>query len=188
MAFSIRVSTLALTAMMTATMTVGAAVSALAQDLPQIRDTRTGKMWTPDMVSVDDPRNGPLSPETDNAFNPREQHVKVEGIVVQHPHANLMGAVPITAGPSVPIAVIDTPSLQVIPGRHWLGILYLTNNSASTVDAVVSCRFSNHGQPVEETRIVIPPAGPGERLGMPVRGPRYDIFVDGLMCRLLTPA
>jgi len=169
-----------------AILALGATV-AVAQGLPQLRDSRTGKVWTPEIVEE---ASVPTSPNAyvNRAFDPRAQNVVVEGLVVQHPRANLMGTVPIMAGPSVPIATIDAPSLQVIPGQHWLSILYLTNNSAATINAVVGCYFTNGGQRVEETRVVIPPAGPGERLGVPVRGPRYDIFVDRVTCELMSPA
>ena len=176
-----------------ATSTLGAifalgAVGAIAQDLPQFRDSRTGKVWSPEIVNEE--ASAPTSPDAyvNRAFDPRSQNAVVEGLVVQHPRANLMGVVPITAGPSVPIAVLDAPSLQVIPGRHWLSIVYVTNNSAATINPVVGCHFTNGGQRVEETRVVIPPAGPGERLGVPVRGPRYDIFVDRVTCELMSPA
>src|SRR5476651_1646978 len=176
-----------------ATSTLGAilalgAVAAIAQDLPQFRDNRTGKLWTPEIVNEE--ASAPTSPNAyvNRAFDPRAQNVMVEGVVVQHPRANLMGIVPITAGPSVPIATLDAPSLQVIPGRHWLSIVYVTNNSGATIEPVVACHFANNGQKVEETRVVIPPAGPGERLGVPVHGPRYDIFVDRVTCELMSPA
>jgi hypothetical protein len=167
-------------------LTLGA-VSALAQDVPQFRDSRTGQMWTPEINSEE--AYAPSSDASVNrAFDPRDQNVKVQGVVVEHPHAHLMGIVPITAGPTVPIAVLDAPSLQVIPGQHWLSIIYVTNNSATTVNATVACHFSNHGHRVEDAHIIVPPAGPGERLGLPVRGPRYDIFVDRVTCELLSPA
>jgi hypothetical protein len=170
--------------------TLGAIVAlgvagAVAQDMPQVRDNRTGKVWTPEVVNEEAP-SGPSS-YADKAFDPRAQDVKVQGVVVQHPRANLMGTVPVTAGPTVPLVTLDTPSLQVVPGRHWLSILYVTNNSGSTVNAVVGCHFTNHGRQVEDTRIVVPTAGPGERLGVPVRGPRYDIFVDRVTCELIAP-
>lgn len=158
---------------------------ATAQDLPQYRDSRTGNVWTPQWVNED--ASAPSSASVNRAFNPNAQNVQVEGIVVQHPRAHLLGTVPITAGPTVPVATLDAPSLQVVPGRNWLSILYLTNNSSATVDAVVACHFTNGGRKVEDTRIVIPPAGPGERLGVAVRGPRYDIFVDRVTCQLIAP-
>ncbi len=161
------------------------ATAALAQNMPQVRDSRTGKVWMPEPVSVEAPAAS--SSYADKAFDPHAQNVKVEGIVVQHPRANLMGTVPITAGPTVPLVSLDTPSLQVVPGQHWLSILYVTNNSGGSVNAVVACHFSNHGRDVEDTRIVVPTAGPGERLGVPVRGPRYDVFVDRVSCQLMTP-
>ena len=128
-----------------------------------------------------------MDPAVDNAFDPRSQIAMVPGVVVQRPRANLMGVVPITAGPTVPLITLDAPSLQAIPGQHWLAILYVTNNSANTVDAVVDCRFANGGQKVQDARVLVPPAGPGERLGVPVRGPRTDLFVDRVTCQLRSP-
>lgn len=169
--------------------------AALAQDLPQYRDSRTGTLWTPVLNEQSEQQPPPPpqqvyvpDPSVDRAFDPRSQNARVPGVVVQHPRANLMGTVPITAGPSVPLMTMDLPSLQVIPQRHWLTILYVTNNSATTIDAVVGCRFTNQGRTVETTRVIVPPAGPGERLGLPVRGPQYNIFVDQVSCQLLSPA
>jgi len=51
-------------------------------------------------------------------------------------------------------------------GAHWLAILYLTNNSANTVDAVVDCHFTNQGAKVEDVRLLVPRQS-GERLGVP---------------------
>jgi len=166
---------------------LGVAVSVLAANGPPVTDTRTGKVWTPEIIPADDPRNGPLDPAVDKAFDPHNQIAMVPGTVLQRPRANLMGVVPITAGPTVPLVTLDAPSLQAIPGQHWLAILYVTNNSANTVDAVVDCRFTNSGQKVEDARLLVPPAGPGERLGVPVRGPRTDLFVDRVTCQLMSP-
>src|SRR5690349_18200565 len=96
--------------------------AALAQSMPQVRDSRTGKVWVPEPVKVEQAPAAPSS-YADRAFDPHAQNVKVEGVVVQHPSANLMGTVPITAGPTVPLVTLDAPSLQVIPGQHWLSIL-----------------------------------------------------------------
>jgi hypothetical protein len=161
------------------------ASAAAAQDMPQYRDSRTGKVWVP---VLNEQEEASLSDNSVNrAFDPSNQRIRVQGVVVQHPRANLMGTVPITAGPTVPLATLDAPSLQVIPARHWVTILYVTNNSGSTIDAVIGCHFTNQGRPVEDTRVMVPPAGPGERLGMAVRGPRYDVFVDQVTCQLLSP-
>jgi hypothetical protein len=88
----------------------------------------------------------------------------------------------------VPVVTLDAPSLQVMPAQYWLSILYLTNNSANTVKAVVGCHFNNGGRMVEDVRVVLPSAGPGERLGVPVRGPRYDVFVDHVSCSVISPS
>jgi hypothetical protein len=51
-----------------------------------------------------------------------------------------MGSVPITAGPTMPIATIDDASLSVIPGQRWRVVLYLNNNSAGTINPAIDCR------------------------------------------------
>lgn len=155
--------------------------SAWAQ-APQYRDERTGRVWSP---VDDDPQTATAYP--DAAFDPTEQVTRIPGVVVQKPRARLLGHVPIAAGPGVPLVTLDAPSLEALPGRHWQMILYLSNNSDTTVDAVVSCRFTNGGRTVEHTRVLIPPAGPGERIGMAVRGPRTDLFVDQGRCEVVSP-
>src|SRR5213078_4851032 len=169
------------------------AASAFAQNiaarpgLGQLTDTRTGKVWTPSWESEDayqptDP-NHPVNRE----FNPRNQTASVPGMLVQRPRANLMGTVPMAAGPTVPIMMIDAPSLQAVPGQRWISILYVTNNSPTSIDPIVDCHFTNHGQKVESIRVYVPTAGPGERLGMAVRGPRVDMFVDKVVCVPMSP-
>lgn len=173
---------------------IGLAGSALAQNLAtspeysgHITDTRTGRVWTPNWDSLDayqptDP-NHPVNRE----FNPRDQRAGIPGTVELHPKAELMGTVPITAGPTVPIMTIETPSLQAVPGKRWISILYVTNNSGATINPIVDCHFTNHGQKVESVRLIVPPAGPGERLGMAVWGPRVDMFVDSAVCLPMAP-
>jgi len=171
---------------------IAVAASSMAQTATgatQFRDEKTGKVWTPDNVSKDNqlrPSNEPTT-AADKAFNPDAQVATAAGIVVQRPTANLMGLVPITAGPNVPIVTIDSPSLQAIPGDRWVAPLYVTNNSSAEANAQVGCTFTNGGRSVQETRIVVPTAGPGQRLAMPVYGPRTDVFVDRVLCRVLTP-
>jgi hypothetical protein len=153
----------------------------------KLTDTRTGKVWTPAWDSEDarqptDPGN-PVNRE----FNPRSQTASVPGMIIQHPRATLMGTVPITAGPSVPIMTLDTPSLQAVPTKRWIAILYVTNNSAGSIDPIVDCHFTNHGQKVESIRAMVPTAGPGERLGFAVRGPRVVMLVDKVSCMPMAP-
>jgi hypothetical protein len=162
----------------------GLAGTALAQEF---RDSRTGTVWTPHLIEGDLAEANPDA-RVNRAFDPRAQGAVVPGIVTQHPQAKLMGTVPFTAGPSVPIVDVDAPSLQPIPARHWLAVLYVTNNSAGTVNVVLDCHFTNGGAKVEDTRVIVPPAGPGERLGIPVRGPQTDLFVDRVTCGVVTPS
>ena len=169
--------------------TVGAGVS--ANGLTQFKDEKTGKVWTPENVSKDNqtPQQQAAMPQssTDKAFDPNSQVVSTQ-VVLQRPKGNLMGTVPIAAGPNVPVVVIDSPWLQAVPQQNWLSVLYVTNNSANVVDAVVGCTFTNGGRPVQDTRIVLQPSGPGERWGFPVYGPPVTTFVDRVTCRVLSPA
>jgi hypothetical protein len=163
---------------------LGLAGTALAQEF---HDSRTGQVWTPDLVQESIAEANPNAP-VNRAFDPKAQDGVIPGIVTQHPHAKLMGTVPFTAGPSVPIVDVDAPSLQAIPAKHWLAVLYVTNNSAGTVNVVLDCHFTNGGAKVEDTRVIVPPAGPGERLGIPVRGPQTDLFVDRVACGVVSPS
>lgn len=165
------------------------AASSLAQTAPgQFLDPRTGKVWTPETVSQDN-KAGPATPSSarDRAFDPRSQLTVVEGVTVQRPRANLMAVLPVTAGPGVPIVSLEGASLQALPGERWLTVIYVTNNSANIVDVVVACTFTNADRKVEDTRVIVPPAGPGERWGMPVYGPPVDLFVDRVICRVISP-
>jgi hypothetical protein len=182
----ISIRTLAAT-LVTGVAAIAVTGSALGQ--AQFRDEKTGKVWTPENVSKDTqlrPSNEPVTP-ADKAFDPNAQIATATGIVVQRPSATLMGVVPITAGPTVPLATLESPSLQAIPGDRWVAPIYLTNNSGADVNAQVGCTFTNGGRSVQETRIVVPTAGPGQRLATVAYGPRTEIFVDRVLCRLLTP-
>jgi hypothetical protein len=95
--------------------------------------------------------------------------------------------VPITAGPTVPIVEIDNATLSAIPGKRWQVVLYLQNNSASTVAPLITCRFTNSGRLVEETHVLVPAVGAGVRAAMIVNGPKTDLFVDRANCGVKSP-
>jgi hypothetical protein len=173
---------------------IGLATPGLAQNMAAspgmpgpFTDTRTGKVWTPNWGTEDPTQPTNLNHPVNREFDPRGQTAGAPGMVYQQPRANLMGIVPITAGPSVPIMTIDAPSLQAVPGQRWISILYVTNNSANTIDPIVDCHFTNNGQKVESVRVTVPPAGPGERLGLAIRGPRVDMYVDKVTCMAMSP-
>ena len=190
MKVALHLHALALSGFMALTMSASALAqsgTAMTASAPEVRDVRTGKVWTPQFNDQDVNPNPDPNAYVNRSFDPRSQTAAVEGVVVQHPTGNLMGILPIVAGPTVPIVTIDVPSLQAIPGRHWLTILYVSNNSADIVHVVVGCLFTNNGRNVQETRIIVPSAGPGERWGVPVRGPPTDLFVDKVGCRVISP-
>jgi hypothetical protein len=165
------------------------AVAAPAMAQAQFRDDKTGQIWTPDNVSKDNQLRPSTEPSTpaDRAFDPKAQIATATGVVVQRPNATLMGTVPITAGPTVPLVSLESPTLQAIPADRWVAPLYLSNNSGGDVNAQIGCTFTNGSRPVQESRIVVPTAGPGQRLAFAAYGPRTDVFVDRVLCRVLTP-
>jgi hypothetical protein len=173
---------------------IGLAGPTLAQNIAtgpaasgQLTDTRTGKVWTPAWDSQDLRQPTDPSHPVNREFDTRSQTASVPGMIEQHPRATLMGTVPITAGPSVPVMTLDSPSLQAVPAGRWIAILYVTNNSASPIAPIVDCHFTNHGQKVESVRAKVPAAGPGERLGFAVRGPVVGMFVDKVTCLPMAP-
>ena len=159
------------------------ASAAMAQGYPgqqQFRDPATGRIWTPENVGG---VGGPNTPQ-DRAFNPQAQPSAAPGTTVQIPRVTLLGSVPITAGPTVPIAVLDNATLSAIPGQSWQVVLYLNNNSARTITPTIDCRFTNGGMPVENVRANLPPVAGGQRVGLTIDGPRTTLFVDRADCSI----
>ena len=154
-----------------------------SQPVPQFRDPKTGQVWTPLNVGL---QSGPPTPQ-DLAFDPLGQAVYVKGVVTQQPSIVPLSSVPITAGPTVPIVNIGDATLSAIPGKRWQVVLYLQNNSASTVVPMLNCRFTNAGKLVEETHVLVPAVGAGLRVGMIIYGPKTDLFVDRANCGVKSP-
>ena len=140
-------------------------------------------MWTPETVSQD---GRPLTGPDDKAFDPQAQNVPIT-IAEQRLRGHPVGTVPVTAGPTVPIVVMDSVSLRAVPGQRWLAVLYLDNNSANPVDPVIQCRFTNGGNTVMETRALIQTTAPSVRQGLAIYGPRASVFVDRVMCQIMAP-
>jgi hypothetical protein len=152
--------------------------------VPEFRDPKTGKIWTPLNVGQ---RTAPDSTPADRAFDPRAQAGAVEGVVVQKVPVSPLGSVPITAGPAVPIVTLETATLQAVPGQRWQVTMYLSNNSANAVAPVISCDFTNSGAPVETTRAELAEVGSGSRVGFVVYGPKVTLYVDRANCRVISP-
>lgn len=151
--------------------------------VPEFRDPKTGQTWTPLNVGQ---QSGPPTPQ-DLAFDPLGQAVYVKGVITQRPSVVPLSSVPITAGPTVPIVNIGDATLSAIAGKRWQVVLYLDNNSASTVVPVINCRFTNSGKLVEETHVLVPAVGAGLRVAMIVHGPKTDLFADRANCRVTSP-
>lgn len=164
---------------------VVAASAVVAQQLgPQeFRDPKTGQIWTPENVGG---KSGANTPQ-DRAFNPQGQVITSPGTVVQTPAVTVLGTVPITAGPTVPIAIIDGATLTAIPARSWQVVLYLNNNSAMPINPVIECRFTNAGNVVLTATANLPTVAGGQRVGLTIYGPATTLFVDRADCRLLSP-
>jgi hypothetical protein len=158
--------------------------AAFAQTSGQsFRDPVTGQIWTPENVG-----GGPSDPSRpeNRAFNPQGQTAD-KGTSVQTPNVTPIGTIPITAGPSVPIAAIGDATLIAIPSLRWQVVLYLNNNSAGTINPVIECQFINSGNPVEQVRANLPPISGGQRIGLTIYGPQTLLFVDRADCRLVSP-
>jgi len=151
--------------------------------VPEFRDPKTGQIWTPLNIGQ---QSGPPTP-ADVAFDPLGQAVRVEGVVMQRPSIVPLTAVPITAGPTVPIVNIGGATLRAAAGKRWQVVLYLDNNSANTVVPMINCRFTNAGKLVEQTHVLVPAVSPGTRVGMIVHGPKTDLFVDRATCAVTSP-
>ena len=151
--------------------------------VPEFRDPKTGQIWTPLNVGQ---QSGPPTPQ-DLAFDPLGQAVYVRGVVVQRPAIVPLDSVPITAGPTVPIVNLGDATLRAVPGKRWQVVLYLDNNSAGVVVPVINCRFTNAGNLVEQTHVLVPAVGPGLRVGMTIYGPKVDLFVDRASCAVTSP-
>ncbi len=151
--------------------------------IPEFRDPKSGQIWTPLNVGR---QSGPPTP-ADLAFDPLGQAVYIQGIVVQKPSVVPLAAVPITAGPTVPIVNIGDATLRAVPGKRWQIVLYLDNNSAHTVVPLLNCRFTNAGKLVEQTHVLVPAVGAGLRVGMTIYGPMTDLFVDRANCAVKSP-
>jgi len=150
---------------------------------PEFRDPKTGQVWTPETVGQD---GRPLTGPEDKAFNPEAQNVPAKS-VEQRVRGRPVGTVPVTAGPTVPIVVMDSPSLRAVPGQRWQAVIYLNNNSGNPVDPVIECRFSNAGNAVMDARAVVQTTAPSVRQGLVIYGPRTDVFVDRATCRVAAP-
>ena len=150
---------------------------------PEFKDPKTGHVWTPETVSQD---GRPLTGPDDKAFNPSAQNVPAKS-VEQRVRGRPVGTVPVTAGPTVPIVVMDNASLRAVPGQRWQAVLYLDNNSGKPVDPVIECRFANGGNPVMDTRAMVQQTAPSVRQGLVIYGPRVDVFVDRVSCQVTAP-
>jgi len=157
--------------------------AAASTGAPEFRDPKTGQVWTPETVGQD---GRPLTGPEDKAFNPQAQNVPAKS-VEQRIRGRPVGTVPVTAGPTVPIVVMDSPSLRAVPGQRWQAVLYLNNNSGGPVDPVIECRFSNAGNTVMDARAIVQTTAPSVRQGLVIYGPRTDVFVDRASCRVAAP-
>ncbi|MBS0518482.1 MAG: hypothetical protein JSR90_07295 [Proteobacteria bacterium] len=152
-------------------------------DTPAFRDPKTGQIWTPENVGG---KGGPVSPE-DRAFNPSGQSVNSSQVVEEMAQVHKVGTVPVTAGPTVPLVMLDNVALQVQPGGRWQAVLYLQNNSGSAQSPVLGCGFTNGGNMVQNTRVTLPAVPPGDRVGLVVTGPGSSVFVDSVSCNVISP-
>lgn len=155
-----------------------------SQAVPQFRDPKTGQVWNQNNVG-----NGPVGKPTpaDLAFDPAGQTTRIDGVVVQRPPTALLGWSPPSAGPNVPLVSLDNPTLSAVPGKRWQVALYVDNNANGTMVPMIDCSFTNGGNAVMETRVLVPALGAGVRAGILIYGPKTELFVDRANCRIVSP-
>lgn len=153
---------------------------------PAFRDPKTGQVWTPENVGEGAHPVPPAGPQ-DRAFNPNAQSVPNQTVFQQQARVRLLGTVPITAGPTVPLVNIDNVTLRVRPGARWSVVLYLQNNSASTLAPSLDCRFTNSGRLVLDSYVTVPPVAGGQRVGLSLAGPPSELYVDNVSCQVVSP-
>jgi len=153
-----------------------------APGVPSFRDPKTGQVWTPNNVGG----GGPPTTAADRAFNPSAQTLTVGRIFRQNAQVTIVGQVPITAGPTVPLVEIDNPTLSV-PATRWQVVMYLQNNSASMFAPSLNCRFTNGGNLVLQSDVDIAPVAGGNRVGLLFFGPPSNIFIDNVSCSVTSP-
>ena len=157
--------------------------AAASSGLPEFRDPKTGQVWTPENVGGGPPPTDAAS----RAFDPLAQAIVVRGVVDQNVRVTRIGTVPITAGPTVPLVNIDAISLKVVPGQRWQAVLYLNNNSTFTMASVIGCRFTNAGNTVMASYVLIAPVAGGNRVGLVFSGPPSEVFINNVSCSVLSP-
>jgi hypothetical protein len=87
----------------------------------------------------------------------------------------------------MPVITMESTMLRAVPGQRWQVVTYLNNNSGQAVEPVLECRFTNHGEPVAGTKVMVSQIGPGVRAGIAVMGPRVNYFVDKASCLVASP-
>jgi hypothetical protein len=151
--------------------------SALAQDRG-FRDEKSGKIWTPENVGQD---GKPIAPE-DRAFDPSGQAVTMSSSVENNVRMEIVGRVPMDAGPTVPLVEATDLRLRDSPGGFWGLEVHLSNHSTQPRSPLIRCDFYNGSRTVHEVTASLLPVGPGERVAFTLRGPRAQVFVDSARC------
>ena len=139
---------------------IGLAGSALAQNLAagpdysgHITDTRTGKVWTPSLDSLDayqptDP-NHPVNRE----FNPRDQRASIPGMVELASEGRADGH---RADHRRPDGADHDASTRRrcrrCPASAGSRSCTSPTTAAASINPIVDCHFTNHGQKVESVR------------------------------------
>lgn len=150
--------------------------------VPEFRDPKTGMVWTPENVGQG---GKPILPE-DHAFDPASQSGALQ-LVLQKAIAKPVGSAPASTGTAMPVITMESTMLRAVPGQRWQVVTYLNNNGRQAVEPVLECRFTNHGEPVAGTKVMVSRIGPGVRAGIAVMGPRVNYFVDKASCQVASP-
>jgi hypothetical protein len=148
--------------------------------MTEFTDPRTGEVWT---IGHD---SQPVAGPDDATFDPKAQNAPLK-TYDQTVRGKPIAKVPLAAGARIAEVTMDDALLRAVPGQRWQVVLYLDNNTANPVNPVVECHFSKGGKPIWNTRVFVQEIGVGLREGLVVYGPKPDVSVDQVSCRVTAP-
>ena len=108
----------------------------------------------------------------------RRRRTRRPRVAEQRVRGRPVGTVPVTAGPTVPIVVMDSPSLRAVPASVGKPCCTSTTTAATRSTPSSSAVSPTPATPSWTTRAIVQTTAPSVRQGLAIYGPRTDVFVD----------
>lgn len=133
------------------------------------------------------------TPYADRAFNPNDPNdPRTAGAgpypPPPQPPVRRTGPQPLSARPGVlPVVSLQTSQFGYNEQRYWQVSIDVANNIDRLIDSEIQCSFTNSGRPVKDSYFTATAIQPGEHVMTEVLGPPTATYVDGVICRVLSP-